>query len=314
MTTTREIADRLRERILGGVYAGRLDPGDRLPSIRKLSDELGADHRTVANAYRELEEWDLVEIRARSGVYVAPIDRIGREPDILSESADWIVGVAREAWLRRIPFGDLSELIHRCLAARRWRCVCVEATTDGLESLDEELATYFHLEVVPVGIEGDYERLLPECEAEVREAFGEADLAVTSVFHAEAIERLAGEAGIPLVVSRLDPDLIASLRRMAVETEEGLAILVVDRDAGERYSEILEIPPERLPVVTVDEIEAFESLLRRSPVLVTPAARSRVDGLDLPHAVEPAPLLSKETADTLARTIVWLSLGEDPPD
>lgn len=313
MTTTREIADRLRERILAGVYAGRLDPGDRLPSIRELSDQLEADHRTVANAYRELAGQGLVEIRPRSGVYVAPIDRIGREPDILSESADWIADVGRDAWLRRIPFEKLPGLIERCLASRRWRCVCVEATTDGLESMDEELERLFHLDVAPVEIEGDYERLEPECESEIREAFGEGDLAVTSVFHAEAIERLAEEAGIPLVVSRLDPDLIASLRRLATDTEEGVAILAVDRDAGERYRKILELPPERLPVVTVDEIEAFEMELRRTPVLVTPAARNRVGDLELPRAIDPAALISKETANTLARTIVWLSLGEEPP-
>ncbi|NNC32700.1 GntR family transcriptional regulator [Longimicrobium terrae] len=51
---------------------GAAAAGDRLPSIRALWREMGVDHRVVAQAYRILEDEGLVEVRGRSGVYLAP--------------------------------------------------------------------------------------------------------------------------------------------------------------------------------------------------------------------------------------------------
>jgi DNA-binding transcriptional regulator YhcF (GntR family) len=46
--------------------------------------------RTVARAYRELEAEGLVEIRGRSGVYVAPQER--RDGEMLPEMMRWMTG------------------------------------------------------------------------------------------------------------------------------------------------------------------------------------------------------------------------------
>jgi DNA-binding transcriptional regulator YhcF (GntR family) len=64
------VLDRLRERILAGLFCGRWHPGDRLPSIRDVADDEGVDRKTAAAAYRRLEEDGLVRVRARSGVYL----------------------------------------------------------------------------------------------------------------------------------------------------------------------------------------------------------------------------------------------------
>lgn len=51
--------------------AGRWEPGDRLPSVRRLARRLDADRGTVRAAYRELAGRGLVEVRPGSGVYAA---------------------------------------------------------------------------------------------------------------------------------------------------------------------------------------------------------------------------------------------------
>jgi len=52
------------------VAAGRLKPGDQLPSVRELSERLGVNPNTVAKAYRDLEVMGLVYTRRGMGVFI----------------------------------------------------------------------------------------------------------------------------------------------------------------------------------------------------------------------------------------------------
>jgi DNA-binding transcriptional MocR family regulator len=56
---------------LGGlISSGTLRPGDRLPSVRRLSDERRLSASTVVQALRQLEDRGLVEARPQSGFFV----------------------------------------------------------------------------------------------------------------------------------------------------------------------------------------------------------------------------------------------------
>ena len=50
---------------------GDLSPGDRLPTVRGLAENLGLAVNTVARAYKELEAAGLIETRGRAGSVVA---------------------------------------------------------------------------------------------------------------------------------------------------------------------------------------------------------------------------------------------------
>lgn len=54
------------------VNSGQLQPGTRLPPVRRLATDLGLASNTVARAYRELEALGIVETRGRNGTVVAP--------------------------------------------------------------------------------------------------------------------------------------------------------------------------------------------------------------------------------------------------
>ncbi len=53
------------------IAAGRLKPGEELPSIRSLAEQLVINPNTVARAYRELETAGLVAKRRTAGTFVA---------------------------------------------------------------------------------------------------------------------------------------------------------------------------------------------------------------------------------------------------
>lgn len=63
--------EQLRVQVIGAVRSGKLVPGTRLPTVRKLADELGLAANTVARAYRELESDEVIETRGRHGSFIA---------------------------------------------------------------------------------------------------------------------------------------------------------------------------------------------------------------------------------------------------
>jgi DNA-binding transcriptional regulator YhcF (GntR family) len=63
--------EQLRTQILDAVRTGGLAAGTKLPTVRKLADDLGLAPGTVARAYRELERDEVIETRGRHGTFVA---------------------------------------------------------------------------------------------------------------------------------------------------------------------------------------------------------------------------------------------------
>jgi GntR family transcriptional regulator len=61
----------LVEQVKHAIEIGALRPGDQLPSIRPLAEELVINANTVAKAYRELEREGVVELRQGAGAFVA---------------------------------------------------------------------------------------------------------------------------------------------------------------------------------------------------------------------------------------------------
>lgn len=66
----------LREHVRAGIRAGRILPGERLPTVRALAAAAELATNTVASAYRALEADGLLEGRGRAGTFVS-LDALG---------------------------------------------------------------------------------------------------------------------------------------------------------------------------------------------------------------------------------------------
>jgi GntR family transcriptional regulator len=81
------------------VASGRLAPGDELPPIRTLAEQLLVNPNTVARAYRELETAGIVTSRVGAGTYltdqVSPLARRERLR-ILTEDVDALLAQASQ--------------------------------------------------------------------------------------------------------------------------------------------------------------------------------------------------------------------------
>ena len=61
----------LMEQVKHTIETGALRPGEQLPGIRPLAEELVMNPNTVAKAYRELKHEGVIELRHGAGAFVA---------------------------------------------------------------------------------------------------------------------------------------------------------------------------------------------------------------------------------------------------
>lgn len=299
MPDRHEVREMLRRRILGKLHVGSLRAGDRLASIRQVTAETGADHRAVAAAYRALEEEGLVEVRAGSGVYVASA---GPVADVLPETAHWLAGVLTEAWERRIPRAELGRLAARCTGAGL-RCACIESNEDHLVALTAALAEEFSVDAHPVRVAVD-----AAPGGTPPDAVAEADLVVTTAFHAEYGRWAAEAAGRPLVVAALDRDFVRALDRQLAAG--GMTAVFVDRGFQARGEAFMPWHTPRTRYVPLDQMANAIPPVdpRGDAVLLTRAAR-RALGMDDFHLLPPpARFIGPETARELQEVIVRIAL------
>ena len=73
--------------IKGAVLSGKLRPGDALPSIRQLANDLDLNNKTVAKAYRLLERDSVIQTKGYRGTFVHPDAKANSTVDLKS----WVV-------------------------------------------------------------------------------------------------------------------------------------------------------------------------------------------------------------------------------
>ena len=95
------------------ISSGRLAPGEELPPIRTLAEQLVVNPNTVARAYRELEVAGAVVKRRTAGTFVsgAPSPLARRERvRILTQRIDALLAEARQM---NIPLDEVVDLIRQ---------------------------------------------------------------------------------------------------------------------------------------------------------------------------------------------------------
>jgi GntR family transcriptional regulator len=85
----------LMEQVKHSIETGALRPGEQLPGIRPLAEQLVINPNTVAKAYRELEHEGVIELRHGTGAFVSGTARAKKMTDRL-RAGQVIVGSAVE--------------------------------------------------------------------------------------------------------------------------------------------------------------------------------------------------------------------------
>lgn len=298
MATERDLIGLLRDRIVGGLHRGTLRGGDRLLGVRETARESGVNPRTVAKAYRELEREGLVEVRGRSGVYVAQQER--HDGEILPETMRWMTGVIVESWRRMIRIPEFPDFVRQCTGALRTRCVLAESIEDALRAYSFELEWDWGFDVDVVSLDwpparSSADRLISRLQ--------DADLIVTTSFHATPVGEAAERLGKPMVMLTTHPEFEAVIRRRLAEGQ--LTIVAVDPRFGDRFRAVYS--KERIRLVLADDTEAVAALDPTEPVLLTRAAHERLGDVDLKLLFPHSPSFSPDAAREFAEIVIRLN-------
>jgi GntR family transcriptional regulator len=102
------------------VASGRLAPGEELPAIRVLAEQLVVNANTVARAYRELAEAGVLANRRTAGTYVADGASPRARTQCLDDLAERVDGLLTEARLLNVGVEEILDLVrHRDQATRK---------------------------------------------------------------------------------------------------------------------------------------------------------------------------------------------------
>ena len=109
----RQIVDQVGDQIA----CGRLQPGDRLPSVRELARALPANQNTIIKAYEVLERDGLITRRHGDGTFVAAGGSLLSPAERRRILVDLLGHAALKAQLFEIAPAELHQLLERQIAA-----------------------------------------------------------------------------------------------------------------------------------------------------------------------------------------------------
>lgn len=99
----------IRNQIVIGISEGKLAPGEKLPTVRALAEEIGINSMTVNKAYQLLKQEGYILTDRRNGARVR--ENFAGKAGLSEESGEMLKKIASEA---KISGMAKKEFIHLC--------------------------------------------------------------------------------------------------------------------------------------------------------------------------------------------------------
>ena len=109
----------LMEQVKHAIETGALRPGDQLPGMRPLAEELVINPNTVAKAYRELEHEGVIELRHGAGAFVAGTAGAKKVTDKVRAGQTIVAAAIEKLRARGVTDDEIRRLVEAELAGRR---------------------------------------------------------------------------------------------------------------------------------------------------------------------------------------------------
>lgn len=157
-------SQQLFDQIQFAIASGQYPPGHRLPSTRQLATITGLHRNTISKVYRQLEEKDLVESIAGSGIYVkshgdeggkeikTPLpDRLDRVKNLIKKNTDELLALGCS--LEQAKDFFITEIEWRLRCSAKVLLSVPERDLDAGELMLEELEAALEIPVQLVTLE-----------------------------------------------------------------------------------------------------------------------------------------------------------------
>ncbi|SEQ72173.1 transcriptional regulator, GntR family [Faunimonas pinastri] len=268
----------LRGLIEYGIACGELAPGERLPSVRDLADELRVAAMTVGQVYRDLRDAGLIETRAGSGTFIARREErsgeMARRTGNFHRHIDLLV---EEGFALGLRSSEIAGLIAARLSARQasgpvrqvvMAGIFPAATAGYARAIAEALGKSAIVEAITIDV-------LQRSEAD-RQRAASADLVLTFAHRRREVEALLGRRSVT-AISFIPAE---ATRRALASLDPRSRVLVVSR-----FPEFLPVmkpgvqrfaPHVSEVAAVVLDAEEMEALLPAHDVVVFASGAERV--------------------------------------
>lgn len=122
--------ERVAERLLQSLLSGAVKPGDRIPSVTTLSEQLSVARSSVREAVKLLESRGVLDVRQSSGCYFK-----GNDPNSLFKTFEWALLFGTQDITAFVEARWQIELLLVELAAKRRTDIDLVTMHDALEAM-----------------------------------------------------------------------------------------------------------------------------------------------------------------------------------
>lgn len=287
------ILDRLRERIVSGIYFGLWRPGERLPSIREIADAEGVDRKTAAAAYRRLEREGLVRVHPRSGVYLRAQRALEAATPLEKLYRRWLENTYARANALGLRTNTILNLVTAVAEIERLRIPVVEQDWPQAETIAAELRDRAGVNTVALPLNA-----LARDETQ----WHDAPFVVTTPYCRGSVSVI--DSTKPIVEATLSQDTVRDLREKISEGE--LAIVVSNESVATKLRPFIlrghhfGNGGSKINIVTAGDAAQLSSETRNARnVFLWPGAPSWVEGAITSGA--PVRMLNCISEETLTR-------------
>jgi len=302
--------ERVREHLLTSLHLGRLHPGDRVVSVRRLADMTGMNRKTIHRAYAALAREGFLDVRPGAGTYVAPAARPRapeRGEDALLHTLNRCRAEASSLGLTPLAF---AEFVHNALngGLAGLPLAVVECNHEQIDMIARDIRS---------GLKGEprsvlLDSFLANPAAAVAGVWG----VVTTDCHRTVVEDAARAHGVHVYRVALDPDFPQRILHWA--KTRPVVIGLQDERFGSvfmRFLGQLGAAPDVVARIRPVGVGRMRSAMREAGndavVLVTPLAEREAAGRVPPgtRSLLAHWRLAEGTIDRLRATITSTSLA-----
>ena len=212
--------DRVRSRILTALHVGKLGPGDRIASVRRLAELTGMNRKTVHRAYTALAEEGLLEIRPCGGTYVSERAIGSSELPTTNDLAGAINRVRAEASRLGLAPGDLARALATFFddGPSGLPVAVIECNKEQMGLIERDLVSKLHVAPQPV--------LLSKLKSDPARALGDVRHVVTTNCHLNEVSHAVQGLDVAVHTVSLDSEFPARIAHLASRSHG----MMVERD------------------------------------------------------------------------------------
>jgi DNA-binding transcriptional regulator YhcF (GntR family) len=307
--------EQAREQLITALHMGKLRAGDRLPSVRQVSQRGGINLKTAFSIYQRLREEGYIELRVGSGAYVADVDGADLDQAYCLSIFQLIKSNLSAASHLKLDPSQYFKLVESFVEKSRLastQVTVVECSEEQVNLFAYEIRRRLNARVFPILLDQ-----LGRPDRRAAKMLARTDYFATTDYHFKQVKEMAARYDKKILQLRLNaaflPELIAAARR-------GRVLMVVSNTsffpAFRQNLTNLGISAAILDRITAVDggnlAEVREALSRTRSIYLSPICDQRIRNL-IPAGVKELKLDSMLSSDSIEALEAVMLFHARPP-